>query len=86
MRRRDRDALTSDPPEYGDRKRTTDRRTALLVRVQPTPDRRRTYPGAGRDARIGQCRECGERTSSVVFWNGKVVYLCPPCGREIREA
>jgi hypothetical protein len=69
----------TDHPAYGDRR--ADRRTTRRGR-----DRRATDYGKGRIARKGDCRECGNETDSVVTWSGKVVYLCPPCGRAIRES
>lgn len=74
--------LYSDPPGYGDRKRTVDRRGG--ERRTAAKDRRKSYPGAGRDARLGHCRECGERTALVVLFGGKPANLCAPCGQAIR--
>ncbi len=75
---------TIDHPQYGDRR--MDRRRSDDARVKRHRDRRRTYPGNGRDSRKGHCRECGEKTDSVVTWGeNKVANLCPPCGKRIRE-
>ena len=75
--------LYPDPPAYGDRQRVADRRVA--DRRASAKDRRKSQPGAGRDARLGHCRECGDRTDAVVLFKGKPANLCPPCGRSIRE-
>lgn len=34
----------------------------------------------------GACIECGHRTESLVTFEGKAAFLCPPCGQAIRLA
>jgi len=72
---------SSDYPFYGDRR--VDRRIGAERRAK-LRERRRSYPGSGRDARKGHCRECGAQTDAVVVWNGKATNLCAECGEKIR--
>jgi predicted RNA-binding Zn-ribbon protein involved in translation (DUF1610 family) len=39
---------------------------------------------ASRSRFTGACRVCGDSTENVVKWGDGTVFLCPPCGAEIR--
>lgn len=55
-------------------------RAAERPQTLPEPDHHKA-PAKG-----GPCTVCAELTESLVRFNGKPAWLCPPCGAAIRGA
>jgi len=70
--------------DAANRNQTSQRRHAA---VEPGNDSAATLRRAAILPITGKCvgRECRRKTGSIVIWNGKAAFLCPPCGLRIRQ-